>query len=228
MKRLLMLFLLTLLVVPLCSAQELALLVFYRPNRYYGNALAPSVYVDGNQIARLDNGRFFSLYVSPGNHEISSSTKKEPPLELDLKPGETTYLEMVIEAGTWRGGGRLVPAPATDASKALSKLNPLDKHRIVDNRVTFEIQQNTPAGSQEKTTGSQANATAQLVIQSAPDGAEIDIDGAFVGTTPSTIDGALGDHVVVMKKPGYKPWQRTIRVTGGKVSIAAELEAEPK
>ena len=62
MKRLLMLFFLTLLVVPLCSAQELPLLVFYRPNRYYGNALAPSVYVDGNQIARLDNGRYFSLY----------------------------------------------------------------------------------------------------------------------------------------------------------------------
>jgi hypothetical protein len=33
-----------------------------------------------------------------------------------------------------------------------------------------------------------------------------------------------GDHFVVVKKTGYKVWQRKLKVTGGTVNISAELE----
>jgi hypothetical protein len=40
----------------LASAQD-GTVVVYRQGKYVGSALKPSVYVDGNQLARLGNGR---------------------------------------------------------------------------------------------------------------------------------------------------------------------------
>ena len=38
------------------------------------------------------------------------------------------------------------------------------------------------------------------------------------------IDVTTGEHSVVVKKTGYKNWERKLKVTGGVVSISAELE----
>jgi hypothetical protein len=65
---------------------------------------------------------------------------------------------------------------------------------------------------------------AVLAIHSVPDGADIEIDGAFMGNAPSSLQLQPGDHKVVVRKSGYKPWERTLRVAGGNVSIKAELE----
>lgn len=65
---------------------------------------------------------------------------------------------------------------------------------------------------------------ATLTISSTPDGADIEIDGAFMGSAPSSLQLQPGDHKIVVKKNGYKPWDRTLRVAGGKVNIKAELE----
>jgi len=67
---------------------------------------------------------------------------------------------------------------------------------------------------------------AEVEIASTPAGAEIQLDGSFVGSTPSTIDVAAGDHTIAVNKHGYYPWKREIKVNGGKISVAAELEAE--
>jgi PEGA domain len=69
-----------------------------------------------------------------------------------------------------------------------------------------------------------ATSGATLTISSTPDGADIEIDGAFMGSAPSSLQLQPGDHKIVVKKNGYKPWERTLKVAGGKVSIKAELE----
>jgi len=69
---------------------------------------------------------------------------------------------------------------------------------------------------------------AQLQISSAPDGADIQIDGNYVGSTPSTIGAAPGQHRVSIKKSGFKPWERTITVSSGQVNVNASLEPESK
>ena len=58
-----------------------------------------------------------------------------------------------------------------------------------------------------------------------PAGADIEVDGAFVGDTPSTLTVAAGDHTISLKKPGFTPWERTVKVSGGKIQITAELQA---
>jgi PEGA domain len=72
---------------------------------------------------------------------------------------------------------------------------------------------------------SQASNNAQVAIASTPAGADIELDGAFVGSTPSTITVTAGDHTITVKKTGFAPWERKIQVTGGKIQISAELQA---
>ena len=68
------------------------------------------------------------------------------------------------------------------------------------------------------------SSAARLSVTSNPDGADIEIDGAFMGSSPSSLQLDPGNHKVVIKKSGYKPWERTLRVGGGEVNIKAELE----
>jgi len=70
-------------------------------------------------------------------------------------------------------------------------------------------------------------AQASLSIDSTPAGADIEIDGAFVGNTPSTLTLAPGSHQIAVKKKGFTGWTKTLNVTGGTVHLNAELEQEP-
>ena len=77
----------------------------------------------------------------------------------------------------------------------------------------------------QSASGAQAGANSNVAVASYPAGADIEVDGTFVGDTPSTITVAAGDHTISIRKPGFKPWERTMKVSGGKVQITAELQA---
>jgi hypothetical protein len=63
-----------------------------------------------------------------------------------------------------------------------------------------------------------------VVVKSTPDGSDVTVDGKYMGSTPSTLRLAPGDHVIVIEKSGYKTWQRTMSVNpGGIVTIDATL-----
>jgi hypothetical protein len=69
------------------------------------------------------------------------------------------------------------------------------------------------------------SAYAKLQLGSDPPGADIEVDGSFVGNTPSDVLVAEGEHTVSVKKPGFKDWERKLKVTGGSsVHLNAELE----
>lgn len=90
-------------------------------------------------------------------------------------------------------------------------------------------QQTQPTAPPSTTAASAANqshtkGSCEIEITSAPSGAEIELDGSFVGDTPSTIDVPTGDHTIAIKKTGFKPWGRKIKANIGKISISAELE----
>jgi len=72
-----------------------------------------------------------------------------------------------------------------------------------------------------------ASSVSKISVLSAPANADIELDGSFVGSTPSVIDVTAGDHSVVVKKTGYRNWERKLKVTGGVVNISAELEKMP-
>ena len=66
----------------------------------------------------------------------------------------------------------------------------------------------------------------QVAISSAPTGADIEVDGNFVGNTPSAIHLPPGDHTVTVSKNGYKTWERKMKSNGGDVNVNVQLEAQ--
>ncbi len=72
-----------------------------------------------------------------------------------------------------------------------------------------------------------AQAQASLIVDSTPPGADIEVDGGFVGNTPSTVDVAPGSHEIAVKKKGFVDWSRKLNVTGGSIHLNADLEAVP-
>jgi hypothetical protein len=69
----------------------------------------------------------------------------------------------------------------------------------------------------------QGSSPAIVAITSTPAGAEISVDQNFIGNTPSSTNVAAGKHLIFIKKPGFKDWEREIVVSGGNVNLSAEL-----
>lgn len=66
-----------------------------------------------------------------------------------------------------------------------------------------------------------------VMFVSEPQGADIFVDGRFVGNTPSLIELAPGSRNVRIEAQGRKPWTRVLDVTAGnKVTIQAVLATE--
>lgn len=86
----------------------------------------------------------------------------------------------------------------------------------------------TAAGPSVTSPASVQTAGAQLEVSSNPSGAEIEIDGNFVGSTPSTVGVTAGQHQLAVKKKGFKAWEKKVSVSSGQVKIEAALETEPK
>jgi hypothetical protein len=66
---------------------------------------------------------------------------------------------------------------------------------------------------------------ASVIVKSVPPGCDINVDGKYMGSTPSTIQLAPGEHEISIEKEALRPWQRTMTVTaGGGSTIDATLE----
>jgi len=70
-------------------------------------------------------------------------------------------------------------------------------------------------------------AKTRVNVLSDPDCADIEIDGRFVGSTPSALEWPIGEHSVSIRKLGYQEWKRTMTLVGGEVKINANLEKDP-
>lgn len=64
----------------------------------------------------------------------------------------------------------------------------------------------------------------RVPIMSSPDGADIEIDGLYVGNTPLELDLPEGIHEIVISKPGYEPWSKRVNVYSGLRIMATLVE----
>jgi hypothetical protein len=87
--------------------------------------------------------------------------------------------------------------------------------------------QPVPSVAVQPQTSVPSTAQAQISVTSNPTGADIELDGTFVGNTPSTIGVAAGDHTIHVSKNGFKTWERQVKVTTGQIAISADLEPAP-
>ena len=62
-------------------------------------------------------------------------------------------------------------------------------------------------------------------FSSTPAGAEISVDGKFVGSTPSVVSLSAGGHALEVSLPGFATWKRQLTVSAGtEITVNAILE----
>lgn len=54
---------------------------------------------------------------------------------------------------------------------------------------------------------------------------DIEVDGEFMGNTPSTLNLAPGKHDILVKKTGYQDWTRSMTVANGAIRVSADMVA---
>jgi hypothetical protein len=179
----------------------------YRYKQFVGGALAPSVYCDDVQLARMDNGRYFMATIPAGKHTFRSN-EVQSGMDLNLRSGQEYFLRVEIATGFMKGHGRLVLMPREQASYELrtAKLKPLDLAKVADKtRVSVaEVHLiDTPPPAIEAVTPAPA---ARLVTVSATEstvkGVSIQGSDGTVGTGSATGDQtSLGEAARRNKRP---------------------------
>jgi len=75
-------------------------------------------------------------------------------------------------------------------------------------------------------TGIPGQELASIDFASDPTGADILIDGSFVGNTPSTLRVPAGSHIIALRLSGYRTWTQTMEVEpGSQATIRKTLES---
>ena len=64
----------------------------------------------------------------------------------------------------------------------------------------------------------------ELTLDSLPSGADIEIDGSFVGSTSSTIQIPFGQHQIAIRKKGFAIWSRSVNISQPVLRLHAELD----
>ena len=108
-----------------------ARIYFYRIKQFTGSALEPSVYCDEKELARMDNGRYFAVDLEPGEHTCRMGDK-QTGFTLDAKAGEQYYAKITLEAGFWKGHGRLTLLQKEQGAFEMKKVKPLDVAKVKD------------------------------------------------------------------------------------------------
>jgi len=120
------------------SSAEDATVFIYRPKKWGGRALEPSVFVDETELARMDNGRYFALKLKPGKH-IIRLTEDEKGYAIDMGPGQTYFFRIGMELGMWKGHGKITLDDRERAVEEIKKLKFIGKDKIKATALVVDI-----------------------------------------------------------------------------------------
>jgi hypothetical protein len=113
------------------TTDEMATVYIYRPSKWVGRALEPSVFCDGVELGRMDNGRYLMLKLKPGQHVIHM-TDQSKGFQINMGGGDEYYFRVGIEAGMWKGAGKITLDDNERGVKEVKKLKPLGAGKIKD------------------------------------------------------------------------------------------------
>ncbi len=128
------------------------------------------------------------------------------------------------------GWSEIVVTPIKNEQAATTQTSPTKSQTVSDAPppkvapdVPPPVQATVPNSSLEKPVPVNSSVT----VSSVPSGADMLLDGNFVGSTPSTVDVPPGKHVITIKKADYQEWARTVDFFGGSITLDAELVPKP-
>jgi hypothetical protein len=120
---------------------------FYRYKQFEGSALKPSIYCDGVELIRMQNGRFFDMQLPLGEHTCYANDKQAGAI-VKFEAGKDYYFRVNLQTGMWKGHYRLEMVMPEQGKYDIAKLKPLDKDKIVVSTEEPLKQKSQPSASQ--------------------------------------------------------------------------------
>jgi len=120
---------------------------FYRYKQFEGSALKPSIYCDGVELIRMQNGRFFDMQLPLGEHTCYANDKQAGAI-VKFEAGKDYYFRVNLQTGVWKGHYRLEMVMPEQGKYDIAKLKPLDKDKIVVSTEEPLKQKPQPSASQ--------------------------------------------------------------------------------
>ncbi len=185
-----------------------------QPKRRMGRGGKLDMNIDSVRLLTGDKAALRAVQGGSGGGHVGAMTGAIVATSLVFFPAAPFFLFM--------HGKEITIPKGTEITAFVNGNNPLDAAKFLEKAAP------PPVAHAADTPASQPAAEEQLEINSTPPGADIEIDGTFVGNTPSTVSVAPGEHVITIKKSGYNPFEKKMKTSTGKVTIAAELEIVPK
>jgi len=192
-------------------------------NRGRGNALTAGVFAAGlavvfvpaapiaalikGQDAVVVKGRTYEVFANDSTY-VAQAIAASVPLATRMMP-QSPAMPLRTANGGFANNGGLANAVSMTPNMAL-----------VSNVSAIHAAQMQPAGGAPMGAGG----TAILSINCNLPGADIEVDGNFVGNSPTSIQLPAGAHHLSVTQ-GTAVWQRDIQITGGTVTINANLGA---
>lgn len=97
----------------------------------------------------------------------------------------------------------------------------------ISTTVTRDTESSQETQTKGKSEGTGATETGSIVVISTPDGAEVSVDGAFVGNAPATLRLPAGKHTVKVALAGYREWTKDLTVlASSELKLNAPLEKQ--
>ena len=122
------------------TTSEVGHLRVYRQRRYAGAALAPSIFVDDKEVARVGNGRRVGIKLSPGSHTVRSDDKSSA-IKLDVKPGQEYFVRVDEATGFWKGHGKLTMLIPEQGSAEYKLQKPIEPERRVSAEMLEDVEE---------------------------------------------------------------------------------------
>ena len=176
------------------------------PLEIWSSPAGADISLDGMSIGKTPH----SLVVPPGEHTI---TLHKPDFAtwqrtVQVNPGNrriTAYLDR-------KSLDLAFPSAPTPPAAAAKNSAPAPKHPEPSAR------RSEPAAKDKDSEGD-----AVLDLWSSPAGADIFVDGAYVGVTPYSLVVEPGQHTISLHKKDFGTWQRKVQVDAGERKVGATL-----
>ncbi len=197
-----------------------AKVIFYYNMPINANGCLDQVGIQIDNVTQHEIAKFhvWRTDVAPGIHVFSDDSHRDKGVTATLAAGQTYYYGI----RWWKGFGfmtcgNLYTKFDVLKPKEIAKADGLIGKPGVDETAA------APAPAPQVA----ANTNVKLSIDSTPGAADIEVDGNFMGNTPSAIELSPGQHTVIVTKNGYQSWQRKIMLAPGDIKLTAELEQDP-
>lgn len=199
------------------GATAIATVTEAHPKRRMGRSGKLNINIDSVQLVFGEKATLRAVKGGNGGNHTGAMTGAMIATGIVFFPAAPLFLFM-------HGKDITIPK-GTEITAYIAADTPLEPAKFTPNLTPDTTASVPTVNAATATTSSESSA---VVVKATPDGADITINGKFMGSTPSTLQLPAGEYAMTIEKSGFKPWQRTITVSqGGSITVDAVLDKIP-